>query len=127
MSKSRSMVYPDGTPYGRYSTVSNDVLEKIADIELTRVERKVLTRVIRDTIGYPQKQKWTGEEVRRITYEEPMERLLEKTGLTEVEISTALDNLEQRKIIKRDGDKITFNHHLEEWDSQQSLIKGYDQ
>jgi phage replication O-like protein O len=109
------MVYPDGTLYGRYSTVSNDVLEKIADLELTRAERKVLTRVIRDTIGYPQKQKWTGEEVRRVTYDIPMERFVEKTGLPEAEISTALDNLEQRKIIKREGDKITFNHHLVEW------------
>ena len=109
------MRYPDRTPYGRYSTVSNDVLEKVADIELTRAERKVLTRVIRDTIGYPQKQPFTGEEVRRVTYEEPMERLVEKTGLTEAEINTALDRLERRNIIKRDGDSITFNHHLKEW------------
>ncbi|MFC1954866.1 replication protein [Chloroflexota bacterium] len=116
MSESSSMVYPDGKPVGRYSSIGNDVLEKIADIDLIKTERKVLTRVIRDTIGYPQTQKFTGEEVRRVTYEEPMERLVEKTGLTEPEISSALDNLEQRQIIKRDGDKITFNHHLEEWD-----------
>ncbi len=115
MSKSSSMRYPDRTPYGRYSTVSNDVLEKVADIELTRAERKVLTRVIRDTIGYPQKQPLTGEEVRRVTYEITIERFKEKSGLLEAEIKTALDNLERRNIIKREGDKITFNHHLDEW------------
>lgn len=100
MNKSSSMVYPDGIKYGRYTNVSNDVLEKVADIELTRPERKVLTRIIRDTIGYSEIQKWTKEEVKRVSKEIPIERFVEKTGLTEAEISTALNNLEQRKIIK---------------------------
>ena len=109
------MVYPDGRRIKRYSAIDNDVLEKIADIELTRPERKVLDRIIKDTIGYPETQKWTQEEVRRVTYEIPMERFVEKAGLSEEEIKTALDSLEQKNIIKRDGDNITFNHHLEEW------------
>jgi phage replication O-like protein O len=109
------MIYPDGRSVGRYSAIGNDVLEKIADIELTRVERKVLDRIMKDTIGYPDEQKWSKEKVRRITYEIPKERFIEKTGLSEAEINTALNNLEQRKVIKRDGDSITFNHHLEEW------------
>lgn len=116
MSKSSSMVYPDGRPVGRYSAIGNDVLEKVADIELSRPERKVLDRIIKDTIGYPETQKWTKEEVRRVKHEIPLKRFVEKTGLTESEISTALYNLEQRNIIKRDGDTITFNHHLEEWE-----------
>lgn len=115
MNKSSSMVYPDGTPVGRYSVIGNDVLEKVADIELTRAERKVLDRIMRDTIGYPKTQKWTGEEVRRVTHEISMERFIEKTGLSEAEITTALDNLEERQIIKREVDRITFNHHLKEW------------
>ncbi|MFC1924412.1 replication protein [Chloroflexota bacterium] len=115
MSKSSNMVYPDGKPVGRYSAIGNDVLEKIADIELTRPERKVLDRIMKDTIGYPEQQTWTREEVRRVTYDIPIKRLVEKTGLTESEINPALDNLEQRNIIKRDGDTITFNHHLDEW------------
>lgn len=115
MSKQSSMVYPDGKPVGRYSSIGNDVLEKVADIELTRPERKILDRIMRDTIGYPATQKWTGEEVRRVTYEIPIERFIEKTGLSEAEIRTALDNLEERRIIKREVDRITFNHHLEEW------------
>ena len=115
MSNQGSMVYPDGQSVGRYSPIGNDILEKVADIELTRVERKVLTRVIRDTIGYPQKQNWTGEEVRRVTYKIPIDRFVEKTGLSPMDITTALDNLEQRKIIMREGDKITFNHHLDQW------------
>ncbi len=115
MSKSRSVSYPDGRPYGRYTNLSNDVFDKLADIELTRAERKVLTRTIRDTIGYSKIQSWTKEEVKRVTYEIPVERFEEKTGLSKAEIKTALNNLEQRKIIECDGDKITFNHHLEEW------------
>ena len=115
MSESSSMVYPDGKPIKRYSAIDNEVLEKVADIELTRPERKVLDRIIKDTIGYPEIQKWTQEEVRRVTYEITIERFEEKTGLSEAEIKTALDNLERKKIIKRDGDKITFNHHLDEW------------
>ncbi len=109
------MRYPDGTPVGRYSAIGNDVLEKVADIELTRAGRKVLDRIMRDTIGYSEKQKWTGEEVRRVTHEIPIERFVEKTGLSEAEIKTALDNLEKRQIIKREGDSITFNYHLGEW------------
>ena len=126
MSESSSMVYPDGRPVGRYSAIGNDVLEKVADIELTRPQRKVLDRIMRDTIGYPETQKLTGERVRRVTYEIPMERFMEKTGLREEEIETALDNLEERQIIKREGDSITFNHHLEEWDGEQSWIADYD-
>ncbi len=115
MSKQSSMVYPDGKPVGRYSAIGNDVLEKIADIELTRAERKILDRIMRDTIGYPEIEKWTEEEVRRVTYEIPMERFIEKTGLSEEEINPALENLEKRQIIRREVDRITFNHHLEEW------------
>ncbi|MDD4876957.1 MAG: replication protein [Dehalococcoidales bacterium] len=110
-----SMVYPDHSPVGRYSAIGNDVLEKVADIELTRAERKVLDRIIKDTVGYPEEQKWTKQIVRRVTYEIPIERFIEKTELSQTEISTALNNLEQRKIITRDGDKITFNHHLDQW------------
>ena len=115
MSKESSMVYPDGRRIKRYSAIDNDVLEKIADIELTRAERKVLDRIVRDTIGYPQTQPFTGEEVRRVTYEITMERFIEKTGLSKQEIETALDSLEHKNIIKRDRDEITFNHHIEEW------------
>ena len=115
MSRSSSMVCPDGKPVGRYSAIGNDVLEKIAEIELPRPERKVLDRIIKDTIGYPEIQKWTQEEVRRVTYEIPMERFVEKTGLSEEEIETALASLEERRIIRRNGEKITFNHHLDEW------------
>ncbi len=115
MNNEGSMSYPDGTPVGRYSAIGNDVLEKIADIELTREERKVLVRIMRDTIGYPDDQRWSGERVRRITYDEPIERLEEKTGLSQPEIVTALDNLGKRWIITRDGDKITFNYKIEEW------------
>ena len=115
MSKQSSMVYPDGKPVGRYSAIGNDVLEKVADIELTRAERKVLDRIVRDTIGYSEEQKWTGEIVRRVTHEIPVERFVDKTGLSEEEIMTSLDNMEDRQIIKREEDKITFNHHLEEW------------
>ncbi len=115
MSKQSSMVYPDGKPVGRYSAIGNDVLEKVADIELTRAERKVLTRVIIDTIGYPETDKWTGEEFRRVTQEISMERFIDKTSLSEEEIMTSLDNLEDRQIIKREADRITFNYHLEEW------------
>ena len=115
MNNEGSMYYPDGTPVGRYSSIGNDVLEKIADIELTRAERKVLVRIMRDTIGYPDEHRWTGEMVRRVTFDEPIERLEEKTGLAEQEIKTALDNLEKRRIIKRDGDMITFNYKLEGW------------
>ncbi len=115
MNESSSMVYPDGKPVGRYSAIGNDVLEKIADIELTRAERKVLDRIVKDTIGYPEEDKWTGETFRRVKYEISVERFVEKTGLLEAEIKTALDNLEERQIIKRDGDSITFNYHVKEW------------
>jgi phage replication O-like protein O len=115
MSQPSNMVYPDGRSVGRYSAIGNDVLEKIADIELTRAERKVLDRIVKDTIGYPETKSFTKQERRRVKTKITMERFKEKTGLTEEEIETALDNLEQRNIIKRDGDEITFNHHLDEW------------
>ena len=109
------VVYPDNTPYGSYTNVSNDVLEKIADIELTRPERKVLTRIIRNTIGYVESTSYLGDEFKRVTSNFAMEYLVENTGLSEEEIKTALASLEDRRIIKRDGDRITFNHHLDEW------------
>jgi len=115
MNETSNMIYPDNTLVGRYSSIGNEVLEKVADIELTREERMVLTRIMEDTIGWEERKAWTGESVRRVTYDIPVDRFVEKTGLSQTDITTALDNLEQRKIIKRDGDKITFNHHLEEW------------
>ena len=115
MSKESSMRYPDGKAVGRYSAIGNDVLEKIAEFELTREERIVLTRIIMDTIGYAETKPWTKEEVRRVTYDIPIKRFVEKTGLFEEEIETALASLEERQIIERNGDRITFNHHLNEW------------
>ena len=115
MSESSNMIYPDETPVGRYSVIGNEVLEKVAGIELTREERKVLTRIMEDTIGWEEGRTWKNESIRRVTYDIPMERFVEKTGLSKAEINPALDNLEQREIIKRDGDTITFNHHLEDW------------
>lgn len=115
MSESSNMIYPDETPVGRYSAIGNEVLEKVANIELTREERIVLTRIMEDTIGWEEGRTWKNESIRRVTYDIPVERFIEKTGLSEGEITTSLDNLEQRNIIKRDGDSITFNHHLEAW------------
>jgi hypothetical protein len=109
------MVYPDGEPVGRYTVISNDILEKIASIELTREERMVLDRVIKDTVGYEEGKGWGGASIRRVTHEMPVERFVEKTGLAATEIRAALDNLERRSIIEREGDNVTFNHHLEEW------------
>lgn len=114
MSKSAGMFYPDGTRVGDYSPIGNNVLDKIADIELTRAEREVLTRVIEDTIGW-EKSEGFGGSIRRLTYEIPVDRFEDKTGLSQTDITAALDNLEKRQIIKRDGDSITFNHHLDEW------------
>ncbi len=110
-----SMVYPDHSPVGRYSAIGNDVLEKIADIELTRPQRKVLDRIMKDTIGYDEETKFTGERVRRVTQPMPIERFEEKTGLTKEEIIPALEVLEKRQIIRRNGDTITFNHHIDQW------------
>jgi len=110
-----SMVYPDHTPVGRYSAIGNDVLDKVADIELTRPQRKVLNRIMQDTLGYDEETKFTGERVRRVTQPMPIERFEEKTGLTREEILPALETLEKRQIIRRNGDTITFNHHLDQW------------
>ena len=115
MSQSSNMVYPDGRPVGRYSAIGNDVLEKIADIELPRPARKVLDRIVKDTVGYPEKQSFTQQETRRVKTDISMERFKEKTGLTEVEIESGLWSLANRSMITRVGDTITFNHHLEEW------------
>ena len=115
MNESSNMIYPDNTPVGRYSAIGNEVLEKVASDEFTRVERMVLTRIMEDTIGWEKGRTFKGESIRRVTREILMERFIEKTGLSEEEINPTLDNLEERHIIERDGDSITFNHHLEEW------------
>jgi phage replication O-like protein O len=115
MSITGTMIYPDGESVGRYSTIGDDILEKVADIELTRAERKVLDRIIRDTVGYEERKAWTGQSVRRVTHELPIKRFIEKTLLPPAVISEALDKLEQKNIIERNGDSITFNHHVDRW------------
>jgi len=109
------MIYPDGTPVGRYTVIPNDVLEKVDDIELAMEERKVLARIIRDTIGYEKKKQPDGTSVRVLTANLPVDRFVKKTGLPETKIVTALNSLEKRRIIRRKGDRVTFNHHLSEW------------
>ena len=115
MNETSNMVYPDNTPVGRYSAIGNAVLEKVARIELTSEQRMVLTRVMQDTLGWREKKLFDGTNVVRVTHDIPIERFEDKTGLLPAEIITALDNLEKRQIIKRDGDAITFNHKLEDW------------
>jgi len=115
MRKSSNMIYPDNTPGVGYSTIGNEVLEKVASDEFTRAERIVLTRIMEDTIAWEKDRNFINESIRRITYDISMERFIEKTGLSEQEITPALDNLEERHIIERDGDSITFNYHVKEW------------
>jgi hypothetical protein len=115
MNESSNMVYPDMTPVGKYSAIGNEVLEKVASIELTRAERMVLTRVMEDTVAWEEGKTWVGSSIRRVTRDIPMERFEDKTGLLRADITTALDSLEKRRIIKSSGDTITFNHKLGEW------------
>jgi hypothetical protein len=115
MNESSNMVYPDMTPVGRYSAIGNEVLERVAETEFTKEERVVLIRIMEDTIGWEAERTWVGSSVRRVTHDIPLERFQYKTGLSGVQITTALDSLEKRRIIKRDGDTITFNHHLDKW------------
>lgn len=115
MSKSEGMIYEDGKEVGRYTVIPNDVLDKIADIDLTKEERKVLYRVIRDTIGYEKTKKIDRTSVRRLSHDIPVDRFVKKTGLKKEKIETALDSLGKRRIIKRQGDTITFNNNLDEW------------
>ena len=114
MNESSNMIYPDRAPVGRYSAIGNEVLEKVAEME-TREERIVLTRIMEDTIGWEEGRTWDDTSIRRVTRDISVERFVDKTGLSEQEIKSTLDNLEKRQIIKRDGDTITFNHKLGEW------------
>ena len=115
MKKPADMIYEDGTPVGRYTVVPNDVLEKVADISLTKAQRKVLDRIIRDTIGYETTKDFSGKSIRRLTHDISIDRFKDKTGLTEQEVKDALDDLENRQMIKRKGDSITFNKELGQW------------
>jgi phage replication O-like protein O len=117
-SKSVRMVYEDSTEIESYTTVPNDVLEKIADTELTHDEMKILFRVLRDTVGWEvEESKGFGKaSVRRLSHDIPTERFVDKTGLPEDRVITARDSLETRHIIKRDGDEVTFNNNLDEWE-----------
>ena len=82
MTESSNMIYPDNKLVGRYSAIGNEVLEKLADIELTKEGRKVLTRIIQDTIGYEQGRTPDDKySIRRVTQEITIERFEEKTGL----------------------------------------------
>jgi phage replication O-like protein O len=115
MRESSNMIYPDKTPVGRYSAIGNDVLEKVAGMDLTREERMVLNRIMEDTIGWESTRTFSNESVRRVTHNIPIKRFEDKTGLSTQDINNALDNLEKRLIISRQGDDITFNHHLGQW------------
>jgi phage replication O-like protein O len=114
--KSGKIVYEDGTIIESWSQVDNEVLDKVAESDFTKAERKVLNRIIRDTIGWDaQKNMITGASVKRLSHDIPVKRFTQKTKLSADKVKQALDNLEKRQIIKRQGDKITFNHHLREW------------
>ncbi|MCP3685555.1 MAG: replication protein [bacterium] len=109
------MIYDNGDQVGTYTVFPNDILEKIDDLDLTIEERKVLHRIIRDTVGYEREKKPDGTSVRKTSNHFPINRFLEKTDLSEQDIETALDNLKERKIISRYEDGITLNNHVEEW------------
>jgi hypothetical protein len=115
MCEASSMIYPDGTYIGRYSTIGDNVLEKVAGMAFTKSERMVLSRIMVDTIGQEERKNWKKESVRRIRSNIPIERFEDKTCLLTKDIKAALDNLEKRSIIRRQGDDITFNYHLEQW------------
>jgi len=113
--KSGDMIYEDGKEFGTYTVIPNDVLEKIAEIDLTKGEMKVLLRIIRNTIGYEVTKKMDGTSVRRLSYDFTEDYLEEKTGVSKEKVATILDNLEKRRIIKRQGITVTFNNNLGEW------------
>lgn len=112
------MIYEDGDPIETYTVFPNDLLDKIADIDLTKEEIKVLFRIIRDTVGYEREddpRKADGTSVRKTSNNLPIDRFLKKTDLSEQDIKTALDSLEKRNIISGFRDWITLNHHVDQW------------
>jgi len=111
--KASKMVYEDGTEFGRYTVIPNNVLDRIAEIDLTNDEKKVLFRIIRNTVGYETTK--NGTSVRKLSADFPLEYLVEKTGVSGRKVETILKRLEKRRIIERRGDTITFSHSLELW------------
>jgi len=112
---SGQMIYEDGTPVGRYTVIPNDILDKTTDIDLTKEERKVLIRIIRNTVGYEEYKKKDGTSVRKLSNDLPEDYLIEKTELSSEEVASALESLEKRRIIRREGNEVTFNKNLDEW------------
>lgn len=109
------MIYEDGKEVGTYTVIPNDVLEKIAEIDLTKGERKILLRIIRNTIGYEATKKMDGTSIRRLSADLPEDYLKEKTGVSKEKAANILGSLEKRRIIKRQGITVTLNNNLDEW------------
>ncbi|MFC1998860.1 replication protein [Chloroflexota bacterium] len=115
-SNDNTMYYEDGTRTGTYSAIPHAVLDKIADIDFTKDEWKILLRIIRNTIGYEAHKNLTdGLSVRRMSYDFTEDYLVEKTGVGIYNLHSALDSLTKRNIIKCEKLKITFNNNLGEW------------
>ena len=114
--KAETMVYEDGTPVGRYTPIPNDVLDKLADMDLSKDERKILYRIIRNTIGYEEKKNFKGKSVRRASFDFDEDYLEDRTGVSKNNIEPILASFETRGIIKRERSLVTFNHHLDEWE-----------
>ena len=120
--KTGEMKYPDGTLVGRYTVVPNNVLDVLAEIDLTKDERKILHRIIRNTIGYGEGRDFGGANIRRVSYDFPLDYLEEKTGVPKEKIEPILVSFEARNFIRREGISITFNIKLDEWSLTHKLI-----
>ena len=100
-----------------YTRIANELIDNLAQIDLSGREFRVLLVIMRRTYGFQKKMDWIA-----------LPQLVDSTGISKANLSRIITELEKKKIILRDGSgyikKVGINTRTLEWLSRKEVVES---
>ena len=87
-----------------YTSIANEILERLALIKISPADWRVLVTIIRRTYGFHKKVDWIANF-----------QIVKSTGLCKAVVSRSLARLKKNNLIIRNGKTIGFQKNWEQW------------
>ncbi|MCJ7790563.1 MAG: replication protein [Candidatus Atribacteria bacterium] len=88
-----------------HTDIANEILEELGKTYLSSYESRVLFIIFRKTYGWHKKEDWITNT-----------QISEMTGIAESHISRTIKKLIQRRIVTKNGKKLSFQKDYEQWE-----------
>lgn len=102
-----------------FTKIPNELLEKLAEVDLSDYEHRVILKIIRQTFGYQNaKEDWMLDWISHSQF-------INTTGIRQKQnVNRTLKSLKERKIIIKKGRRCGINMTYSDWKSSKEITKS---